>query len=49
VEEMKNLDQMQQLVEKLLWFAHIAGLWTFDVHRKKQASMGLKKTINDTQ
>jgi hypothetical protein len=48
VEEMKNLDQMQQLVEKSIWLVHVVGLWTHDVYSKKQASRGLKKTIDDT-
>jgi hypothetical protein len=44
---MKNLDQVQQFIEKLLWFMHVAGLWTHIIDSKKQASRGLKKTIDD--
>jgi hypothetical protein len=40
VEEMKNLDQMQQPIEELLWLAHVAN-------NKKQTSKGLKETIDD--
>jgi hypothetical protein len=49
VEEMKNFNQMQQPVEKLLWFAHIVGLWTHIVGSEKQASRGLTKIANDVQ
>jgi hypothetical protein len=49
VEEMKNLDQVQQPVEELLWFANVTRLWTYVVDSKKQASKGLKKTIDDMQ
>jgi hypothetical protein len=48
VEEMKNLDQMQQLAKNAIWLAHVVGLWTRDVYNKKQASKGLKKTVDDT-
>jgi hypothetical protein len=44
---MKNPDQVQQLVEKLLWLVHIARLCTRIVDSKKQASRGLKKTANE--
>jgi len=49
VEEMRNLDQMQQLAEESLWLAHVAGLWTCIIDSKKQASRGLNKTIDDAQ
>jgi hypothetical protein len=47
VEEMKNLDQVQQPFEESLWFGNVTRLWTYAV--KKQASRGLKKTIDDVQ
>jgi hypothetical protein len=47
VEEMKNPDQVQQPVEKLLWLAHITRLWTCAVDSKKQALKGLKKIVDD--
>jgi hypothetical protein len=40
---------MQQFVEELLWFAHVVGLWTCVVDNKKQASKGLKKTVDDVR
>jgi hypothetical protein len=43
VEEMKNLDQMQQPIEELLWLVHDAKLWACVVNSKKQTSRGLKK------
>jgi hypothetical protein len=48
VEEMKNLDQVQQLVEESLWLVHIARLWTHIVDSKKEASKGLK-TVDDVR
>jgi hypothetical protein len=48
VEEMKNLDQVQQLAKKLLWLAHVAKLWTRTINNKKQTSKGLKKIIDNT-
>jgi hypothetical protein len=44
---MRNLDQVQQFVEELLWFMHVAGLWTHIIDSKKQESRGLKKIIDD--
>jgi len=35
VEEMKNPDQAQQLVEKSLWLVDIVGLWTQVVNSGK--------------
>ncbi len=40
---------MQELIEKLLWLTHVAGLWTFVVDIKKQASRGVKKTVDDVR
>jgi hypothetical protein len=48
VEKMKNLDQVQQPIEKLLWLAHAAWLWTHVVDNKKQTLKGLKKIVNLT-
>jgi hypothetical protein len=47
VEEIKYFNQVQQFGEKSLWLTHVAGLWTCVVNSKKQASMGLKKIIDD--
>jgi hypothetical protein len=44
---MKNLDQVQQPIEKSLWFAHATRLWTCDANIKKQALRGLKKIVDD--
>jgi hypothetical protein len=33
---MKNLDQVQQLVENLLWLMHVIGLWTPVVDNKNK-------------
>jgi hypothetical protein len=39
--------QVQQLAKESLWLVHVIGLWTCNVDSKKQASKGLKKTIDD--
>jgi hypothetical protein len=46
---MKNLDQAQQLIEKLLLFVHIVGLKTQVVDSGKWTSRGLKKIVDDAQ
>jgi hypothetical protein len=46
---MKNLNQMQQLVEKSLWLMHAIGLWTHIINNEKQVTTRLKKIANDTQ
>jgi hypothetical protein len=48
VEEMKNLDQVQQLIE-VLWFTHVTRLWTHIVNNEKQTLKGLKKIDDDVQ
>ncbi len=45
----EDLNQVQQLVEELLWLEHVAGLWTHVIDSKKQALRGLKKITNDAQ
>jgi hypothetical protein len=45
VEEIRNIDQVQQLVEESLWFAQVARLLTYVVNSKKQASKMKIKTI----
>jgi hypothetical protein len=42
-------DQVQQPIEKSIWFAHVAWLWTHVVDSKKQTLRGLKKIANDLQ
>jgi hypothetical protein len=49
VEEIRNIDQVQQLVEESLWFAQVARLLTYVVNSKKQASKELKKITLDAQ
>jgi hypothetical protein len=49
MEEVSNPNQVEQLVEELLWLVHIVGLWTCNVNHKKQAYRGLKKIIDDVQ
>jgi hypothetical protein len=46
---MRNPNQVQQPIEKSLWLARVAGLWTHVVNNKKQALKGLKKIVNDAQ
>ncbi len=46
---MKNIDQVQQPTEELLWLMHVAGLWTKVVNNKKQVLKGLKKIVNDVR
>jgi len=48
VEEMRNLDQVEQLVEKSIWLMHIVRLWTHVVDSEKNTSRGLTKTIDNT-
>jgi hypothetical protein len=48
MEELKNLNQVQQLIEELMWLAHAARLWTHIVDSGKLALRGLKKTIDNT-
>jgi len=43
----ENPNQVQQPTEESLWRAHIVGLWTRVIDSKKQASGGLKKTVDD--
>ncbi len=38
---MKNLNQMQQLIEESLWLVHVVGLWTHKVDSEKQTLRGL--------
>jgi len=47
VEKLRNLNQVQQPAEELLWLAHAIRLWTHIVDSKKQASRGLKMTNDD--
>jgi hypothetical protein len=42
MEEVSNPNQVEQLVEELIWLVHIVGLWTCNVNHKKQAYRGLK-------
>jgi hypothetical protein len=35
VKEMKNFNKMQQPIEKSLWLAHIARLWTLVIDSGK--------------
>jgi hypothetical protein len=49
VEEMGNPNQVQELIEKLLWLTHVARLWTYVVNIKKQASRGVKKIVDDVR
>jgi hypothetical protein len=48
VEKMKNLDQVQQLIE-MLWFTRATRLWTHIVNNEKQTLKGLKKIDDDVQ
>jgi hypothetical protein len=45
---MKNLDQVQQLIE-VLWFTLVTRLWTHIVNNEKQTLKGLKKINDDVQ
>ncbi len=49
MEEIRKTDQVQQPVEESLWFAHVAGLFTYVVDSKKQASKELKRIAHDTR
>jgi hypothetical protein len=44
---MRNLDQVQQPIEKSLQFMHVTRIWTRA--NNQQASRGLKKIVNDVQ
>jgi hypothetical protein len=35
MKEIKNFDQVQQPIEKLLWLAHVARLWTHAINTEK--------------